>query len=316
MPSSAIATKGVTPSVKKTVWQIVRQYLLSRETATTKELYSEIRKHRPNFAQKQFHNRMTRLKQTKDIINVKHGYYALTPNGRYNHKHEGDPANLDLPSQAPREVKRTPRPKLPPSPEALAAVAEGPPQGQLQGQQFRIGDHVRIKNVHSSRSYAGQTGVITRQHQGSCGVKLRTLDISLSFDHDELEHITDDRPTIAPPPPQTANTDGTRAAKLRVFTPGDRVWVKAGDMYKHIGKIDAVAAPENTTYDYLVWIEGVGSMGCWEDELELAPEPERTCTSGNPMPGATQPQTKQQHTQVIEIDVPMKLRISVNVEVL
>lgn len=137
---------------KLTIWNIIRAYLLNREFATTKELFAEIRRHRPNFSQKMFHNRITRLKSSKDIKRIGYGKYTLTQQGRYEWPSLSDTERPKQSGaiQAPKpdqkechEVKRTPRPKFIPPPDlgikADKPATEDKPATPLSD-QFDYGD--------------------------------------------------------------------------------------------------------------------------------------------------------------------------------
>lgn len=101
-----VIRKGVNmPEVEKTPssWRIIRAYLAVREFGTTTEMFAEIKKHRPNFTQKQFHKRLTMAKADHLVKSEQRGVYKLTQKGRaeLNEPHTGIDKSRDIPTPQP-----------------------------------------------------------------------------------------------------------------------------------------------------------------------------------------------------------------------
>jgi hypothetical protein len=86
------------PSVPS-VWRIVRSYLAVREHANLKDIFEQIRKHRPNATDRQLYDKLAWYKKRGDIKSTKQGTYALTQQGRLD---ISDPhETIGLPSWVP-----------------------------------------------------------------------------------------------------------------------------------------------------------------------------------------------------------------------
>lgn len=123
------------PEVEKTPssWRIIRAYLAVREFGTTTEMFKEIKKHRPNFTQKQFHKRLTMAKADHLVKSEQRGVYKLTQKGRaeLDEPHAGIDKSRDIP--APQAAIPVPsmadgqNPRIPQIPEAAKQLwGEGP----------------------------------------------------------------------------------------------------------------------------------------------------------------------------------------------